>query len=180
MGADRSSHQTSAISGSRRRELYDARRRRGHTGRDDARLDEAGVGVRGRHHQRSAEVWIARLAAGCGAHRGGLSHGRVDARSAPLALSEADYDAWRRAGIAPPHGLPAPAFIEAEGLESRDRRGQMLDRHVGVPLNVDSVEKASPWSRARSVRDGDVAPDSRRRAGLQAPREGASGYAPPS
>jgi NTE family protein len=65
-------------------------------------------------------------------------------RLLPLALSEADYDAWRRGRQSRRRTeLPAPAFIEAEGLESRDkaRLNQMLDRHVGVPLNVDAVEK---------------------------------------
>jgi NTE family protein len=62
----------------------------------------------------------------------------------PLAVSEADFDAWRLARKARRRTeLPAPAFIELEGFATSDtkRLDVLLARHVGAPLNIDLVEQ---------------------------------------
>jgi NTE family protein len=61
----------------------------------------------------------------------------------PLAVSEADYEAWRARRLARRRTeLPPPAFIQLEGFGDRDakRLQLMLARHVGVPLNIQAVE----------------------------------------
>ena len=62
----------------------------------------------------------------------------------PLAVSEAEFDAWRRARQGRRRtGLPAPTFIQAEGFGTSDARllNALLARHVGVPLDISAVEK---------------------------------------
>jgi NTE family protein len=64
-------------------------------------------------------------------------------RLLPLALSEADYEAWRRAREARRRTtLPQPAFVEIEGFEANDasRLDVLLARHVGLPVNAEAVE----------------------------------------
>jgi NTE family protein len=62
----------------------------------------------------------------------------------PLAVSEAEFEEWRRGRQARRRKeLPAPAFIEAEGFVERDteRLETLLARHVGVPMDVQALEK---------------------------------------
>ena len=62
----------------------------------------------------------------------------------PLGLSEADFDTWRRVRQARRRTeLPVPAFLEFEGFSSSDtkRLQALLERHVGVPLDVTAVEQ---------------------------------------
>ena len=62
----------------------------------------------------------------------------------PLALNEADYEAWRRTRQTRRRTtLPAPAFITLEGFVPSDakRLEILLDRHVGLPLDVTLVEE---------------------------------------
>ena len=65
-------------------------------------------------------------------------------RLLPLAVSEADYEAWRsrRQGRRRTE-LPPPAFIQLEGFGTSDtkRLEAQLARHVGAPLDVEAVEK---------------------------------------
>ena len=62
----------------------------------------------------------------------------------PFALSETDYEAWRKARQARRRTeLPSPAFVTLEGFASRDtsRLEQLLVRHVGQPLDVTALEE---------------------------------------
>jgi NTE family protein len=62
----------------------------------------------------------------------------------PLAVSQADFEAWRRARQARRRSeLPVPSFIELEGFVANDtkRLNMLLARHVGVPLDIDAVEE---------------------------------------
>jgi NTE family protein len=61
----------------------------------------------------------------------------------PLAVGEAEFEAWRRSRQARRRTeLPAPAFIELEGFAASDskRLNSLLAPHVGVPLNVRTIE----------------------------------------
>jgi NTE family protein len=61
----------------------------------------------------------------------------------PLAVSEADFEAWQRAREGRRRReLPAPAFIQLDGFSSSDagRLDALLARHVGRPLEVGAVE----------------------------------------
>ena len=61
----------------------------------------------------------------------------------PLAVSEADFDTWRRARQSRRKTtLPAPAFVESDGFAANDARrlDRLLGRHVGVPLNIAAIE----------------------------------------
>jgi NTE family protein len=63
-------------------------------------------------------------------------------RLLPLAVSEAEFDAWRRARQGRRRTeLPAPAFVELEGFGTSDtkRLNALLARHVGVPLDIGAV-----------------------------------------
>jgi NTE family protein len=65
-------------------------------------------------------------------------------RLLPLAVSEADFEAWRVARQARRRTeLPAPTFIELDGFVARDasRLDTLLARHVGAPLDVSAVER---------------------------------------
>jgi NTE family protein len=65
-------------------------------------------------------------------------------RLLPLAVSEAEFDAWRRARQdRRRRELPAPAFIELDGFSSSDARrlDALLARHIGRPLDVGAVEQ---------------------------------------
>ena len=62
----------------------------------------------------------------------------------PLAVSEADFEAWRRGRLARRKTeLPAPAFLELEGFADSDKKrlNTLLAHHVGKPLDVTAVEK---------------------------------------
>jgi NTE family protein len=62
----------------------------------------------------------------------------------PFAVSEADFDAWRRArSDRRKKDLPAPAFIQLDGFAANDakRLNLLLARHVGVPLDMAAVEE---------------------------------------
>jgi len=62
----------------------------------------------------------------------------------PLAVSDAAFESWRRARQARRlTQLPAPAFIDAEGFSPGDtaRLNVLLARYVGVPLDIDALEK---------------------------------------
>ena len=61
----------------------------------------------------------------------------------PLAVSEAEFEEWRRGRQARRRTeLPPPAFIEADGFATSDtkRLDTLLARHVGVPLDIDALE----------------------------------------
>lgn len=62
----------------------------------------------------------------------------------PLAVSEADFDAWRRARQARRRTeLPVPAFVELVGFAPNDtkRMRVLLAHHVGAPLDVRALEQ---------------------------------------
>jgi len=61
----------------------------------------------------------------------------------PLAVSEAEFEEWRRGRQARRRReLPPPAFIEADGFAADDtkRLDTLLARHVEVPLDVNALE----------------------------------------
>ena len=61
----------------------------------------------------------------------------------PLAVTEAEFEAWRRARQARRRtDLPPPAFVDLEGFAVSDRKrlDALLGRHVGVPLDIGAVE----------------------------------------
>jgi NTE family protein len=61
----------------------------------------------------------------------------------PLAVSDAEFDAWRRSRQARRlKELPPPAFIELEGFGASDtkRLDALLARHVGVPVDINALE----------------------------------------
>ena len=61
----------------------------------------------------------------------------------PFAISEADFETWRRTRQARRlKELPPPAFIDAEGFVTSDtkRLNRLLARHVGVPLDMNALE----------------------------------------
>ena len=65
-------------------------------------------------------------------------------RLLPLAVSQADFEAWRLARQARRRTeLPAPAFIELDGFAANDakRLNVLLARHVGAPVDVTTVEQ---------------------------------------
>jgi NTE family protein len=62
----------------------------------------------------------------------------------PLAVSEAEFDAWRRTRQSRRRTeLPAPAFIEVAGFEANDakRLNALLARHVAAPLDIAGLER---------------------------------------
>ena len=64
-------------------------------------------------------------------------------RLLPFAVSEAEFEAWRRTRQARRRKeLPPPAFIDAEGFVTSDtkRLNALLARHVGVPLDMNALE----------------------------------------
>ena len=82
-------------------------------------------------------------------------------RLLPLAVSEADYAAWRADRQARRRSeLPAPAFVELEGIGASDakRLNVLLARHVGAPLDVKAIEQdIADRRRPRSLSDRDLA-----------------------
>ncbi len=65
------------------------------------------------------------------------------ARLLPLAISEADFEAWTRGREARRRAtLPAPAYLELEGFAAGDARrlNALFARHLGRPLDVTAVE----------------------------------------
>ena len=65
-------------------------------------------------------------------------------RLLPLAVSEAEFEAWRNARQARRRTeLPTPAYIQLDGIASDDakRLNALLARHVGVPLDVNALEQ---------------------------------------
>ena len=64
-------------------------------------------------------------------------------RLLPLAVSEAEFAAWRTERQARRRTtLPTPTFVQLEGFASRDesRLETLLARHVGTPLDVTTLE----------------------------------------
>jgi NTE family protein len=62
----------------------------------------------------------------------------------PLAVSESDFQAWRlQRQRRRRTQLPAPAFIEFDGVAANDKKrlSLLLAPHVGAPLDVDAVER---------------------------------------
>jgi NTE family protein len=62
----------------------------------------------------------------------------------PLAVSEADFDAWRLDRQKRRRTeLPAPAFLELVGFATGDARGLrvLLARHLGAPVDVGALER---------------------------------------
>jgi NTE family protein len=65
-------------------------------------------------------------------------------RLLPLAVSEADFDAWRRVRQGRRRtALPPPAFVELEGFTANDtgRLDALLARHVGVVPDITAIEQ---------------------------------------
>src|SRR5690606_19714976 len=65
-------------------------------------------------------------------------------RLLPFAVSESEYEAWRRERqVRRRTRLPNPAFLELEGFAERDaeRLKVLLARHIGAPLDADAVEE---------------------------------------
>lgn len=65
-------------------------------------------------------------------------------RLLPLALSQADFDAWRRERHRRRRSdLPTPAFVELDGFARDDatRLSAVLARHVAVPINPAEIER---------------------------------------
>lgn len=65
-------------------------------------------------------------------------------RLLPFAVSQPEFDAWRAAREARRRSdLPAPAFVELDGFVASDERrlNVLLARHVGLPLDVASLEQ---------------------------------------
>ena len=61
----------------------------------------------------------------------------------PLAVSEAEYEVWRKARQARRRTeIPTPAFVSLEGFASDDARrlDRVLARHVAVPLDVATLQ----------------------------------------
>jgi NTE family protein len=61
----------------------------------------------------------------------------------PLAVSEAEFEAWRRGRQSRRlKELPTPTFIDSEGFVKRDAKhlDTLLARHVGVPLDIKTLE----------------------------------------
>ena len=102
----------------------------------------------------------------------------------PFAVSEAEFEAWRRTRQARRlKELPPPAFIDAEGFVTSDTRrlNTLLARHVGVPLDMHRTRGGYRHrGGSRPLRDRDLANDSRRLARIriagERPRQG---VAPP-
>jgi NTE family protein len=64
-------------------------------------------------------------------------------RLLPFAVSEEAFETWRRTRQARRlKELPTPTFIEAEGFVTSDskRLDTLLARHIGVPLNMNTLE----------------------------------------
>jgi NTE family protein len=64
-------------------------------------------------------------------------------RLLPFAVSEADFEAWRRTRQARRlKDLPSPTFIDAEGFAKSDTRrlNALMARHIGVPLDMKALE----------------------------------------
>ncbi|HXI31974.1 MAG TPA: patatin-like phospholipase family protein [Vicinamibacterales bacterium] len=62
----------------------------------------------------------------------------------PLALDEAQFEAWQRARQARRRTeLPAPVFLELDGFGANDasRLTPLMERHIGVPLDVAGIER---------------------------------------
>jgi NTE family protein len=62
----------------------------------------------------------------------------------PLAVSEAEFDAWRDARQARRRkALPVPTFVQLDGFATNDtsRLNVLLARHVDAPLDVDALER---------------------------------------
>ena len=64
-------------------------------------------------------------------------------RLLPFAVSEGDFEAWRRMRQARRlKALPDPTFIEAEGFVANDtkRLSALMARHIGVPVDMNALE----------------------------------------
>ena len=64
-------------------------------------------------------------------------------RLLPLAVSEAEFEIWRQARRdRRRHEVLAPAFVQVEGFAANDakRLEALLQRHVGVPLDLSGIE----------------------------------------
>jgi NTE family protein len=62
----------------------------------------------------------------------------------PLAVGEAEFEAWRSARQARRRTqLPPPVFIELDGFSTSDtkRLNTLLARHIGVPFDTTAIEK---------------------------------------
>ena len=101
----------------------------------------------------------------------------------PLAVSDGEYAAWRRGREARRRrDLPVPAHVTTEGFADDDARrlATVLGRHVGVPLDVEALERDITVLTGldRSSRSRGGWPGCRRRPGLLV-RARAKPYAPP-
>ena len=105
-------------------------------------------------------------------------------RLLPLAVSEAEFEAWRASRQARRRTeLPPPAFIQLEGFAERDtkRLETLLARHVGKGLDVAAVEQdiaiVTGLDRYQTV-TWDLVEDSARGFGLRV-KGRVKPYAPP-
>ena len=68
----------------------------------------------------------------------------MSAELLPLAVSEAEFDAWKRGRAARRHtALPVPAYVDFEGFADSDTRrlDTLFAHHVGEPLDIPAVER---------------------------------------
>ena len=154
MGAEpRHRRQRRRPHGSRERQLHDARGRRRHARRDDAGVDPPRHRRRRCRHQRAARrVRIARLAAGAGAHRGGLQRRRGDAR--PVAAAGGERSRVRDVAPRPPGTPPeGPA-----GAGVRRLRGVRRQRRQASQHPPRSPRRQAPRHRRRSRRTSPSSP----------------------
>jgi NTE family protein len=105
-------------------------------------------------------------------------------RLLPLAVSEADFHAWRTARQGRRRTeLPAPSFIELDGFVSDDARrlNALLGTHLGAPIDLKAIEKdisvVAGLDRYQTVTWGLTA-DRERGVGLRV-RGRVKPYAPP-
>ena len=82
-------------------------------------------------------------------------------RLLPLAVTEAEYEQWRQDRQSRRHQvLPIPTFVRLDGVADNDARrlNALLERHVGVPMDMPAIEKdLAELSRARPLRDDHLA-----------------------
>jgi NTE family protein len=102
----------------------------------------------------------------------------------PLAVSQEDFDAWKRGrGARRRTTLPAPAYVDLEGFAEADTRrlDAVFARHLGRPLDVKAVEhdvaEVSGLDRYETV-TWNVSRDAARGYGLHV-KGHAKPYAPP-
>ena len=160
-------------------QLHDVRRGREHARRDDARLDQARARRRrtcsSTSRSRSTDPSIGGAPPSSSTKATSAAEAMRD-QLLPLAVSEADFDAWRRARQGRRRTeLPAPGVHpgrrfrherhEAAEHAARPARGRAAEHHRGR-------SGRRHRGRAGPLRNRDLAPDPRRRARVWLARAG--------